>query len=115
MNPKEIADIEISLQTLLTEYVREHPIQFSRFKDDLRLAVSPGRVSVAARCVMQGMEGYFEKIRSLYGITLPAQPTHVSLYTLTGKAVGIDTTEEMESFKKVTILEVQNVLNSVHS
>ena len=112
--PDDMGRVEHELQEMLAEYVRTHPISFVRFNDDLRLARSPDRVSIAGRCEMRGLEGYFEMIRSRYGYLPPAQPSHVSLYTLPGKgAVGIDSTEEMERFKKVEMAEVQRVLNLV--
>lgn len=110
----ETARVEEGLQTLLTEYVRENPMAFDKFADDLRLATAPERVSIAARCCMRGVEGYFQRIQDCYNFTPPAQPLHTSLYTLPGVgAVGINTDEEMESFKKVDLLSVQAVLNSI--
>jgi|GEM_PF-742029 len=112
-DPQKTAEAERELQQMLTEYVRSNPVEFVRFDDDLRLATSSERISIAARCMMRGFEGYFEKIRERYDVLPPPQPTHVSLYTLPGiGAVGIDTNEEMESFKKVELPEVQKVLDS---
>lgn len=111
---KAVANIELRLQTLLSEYLHKESIKFIGFEDDLRLAVSNERTSIAARCTMQGIEGYFESVQSLYGVMPPAQPAHVSIYTVTGAAVGIDTTEQMESFKKLELPEIEDVLNSIH-
>lgn len=107
-------EIEKHLLSLLAEHVKKQPIEFVRFEDDLRLAKSPDRISIAARCLMRGIEEYFRAIQTNYNYLPPAQPTHVSLYTLPGRgAVGIDTKEEMESFKKVDVPSVQSVLNTV--
>lgn len=114
INTKAVEDIEEHLQVLLSEYLRNNQIKFIRFDDDLRLAVSSERESIAARCTMAGLEKYFEQIQSMYGFMPEAQPTHVSIYTLTGAAVGIDSTEQMESYQKVELPEVQNILNEVH-
>ncbi|MDO8483285.1 MAG: hypothetical protein Q7S86_05735 [bacterium] len=108
-----VSEIENTLQEILSQYVGETPISFDRFEDDLRLAVSSGRESVAARCVMKNLKGYFERIKERYGREFPLQPTHVSIYTKTGAAVGIDSVEEMESFKKVELPVVRNVLNTI--
>lgn len=110
-DPVETERMERELQTLLSEYLRDHRIEFVRFEEDLRLATAGGLVSIAARCVMNGVEGYFDMIRQRYGIVVPSQPTHVSIYTLPGTgAVGIDSKEEMEHFTKVALPEVQKVV-----
>ncbi len=113
-NAESIPKIEQELQKLLTEYLLTHPIELVHFENDLRLAKKSGDISIAARCTMRGLEGYFEKIREHYNLKLATQPAHVSLYTLSGGlAVGIDTPEEMESFKKVELPSVQTTLNSI--
>lgn len=109
----EIAKIEEHLQVMLSKYVRDTPIEFVSFEDDLRLAVTEERTSIAARCQMKNVEGYFERITSEYGKEYPIQPPHVSLYTRNGAAVGIDSIEQIESYKKVQLPEVQNVLSRV--
>jgi hypothetical protein len=112
-DPKKVLGAEVALQKILAQYVEETPILFVRFKDDLRLAVSSERESIAARCVMQNLEGYFERIKKRYNKEFPTQPAHVSIYTATGAAVGIDSAEQMESFKKVELPEVQQVLDKI--
>jgi hypothetical protein len=102
--------IKERLKQLLVEYAVAHPISFSGFTGDLRLAKTGERTSIAARCNMQGLEGYFETVRRVLGINVPTQPAHASLYTVTGRAVGIDSTDEMEAFKKVDVPSVQAIL-----
>lgn len=104
-------DLELELQKLLKEYVEEHSIRFLKFTGDLRLAISPEFRSIAALSEMEGVEGYFDLIRAKYGLDIPTQPTHVSIYTLEGgPAVGIDTKEEMESFEKLDLASIQLLL-----
>ena len=112
-DPIAVQRIEERLQAVLAEYLRETPIQFDGFEDDLRLAAVAERVSIAARCRMSNVEGYFERIRQELGKEYPLQPPHVSLYTATGLAVGINSTEEMEAFKKINLPEVQTILDSI--
>lgn len=102
------------LQKLFIDYAHTASIGLVGFEDDLRLAVSSERKSIAVRCKMRGIEGYFDRIKEKYGKVFPVQPAHVSLYTLTGKAVGIDSDEQMESFTKLDLPEVQEVLDSIY-
>lgn len=108
-----VARAEAELQSLLSEYIQDAPIEFLAFDDDLRLATTPERKSIAARCRMKNIEGYFERIAAEYGKKYPLQPPHVSLYTSTGAAIGINSIEEMESFEKVEVPEVQSILNLI--
>lgn len=110
---KEIAEREESLQRLLTTYIQDQSIDFDGFEDDIRLAITPERKSIAARCRMRGVEGYFERLQEEYGRKFPLQPPHVSIYTLSGMAVGINSDEQMESYAKVELPEVQQALNSI--
>lgn len=111
---RAMANIETNLQKLLVEYIGGAPIEFDHFENDLRLAVSPERMSIAARCAMLNLEGYFERIKTAYGREFPVQPSHVSIYTRTaGAAVGIDSLGQMESFKKIELPIVQEILDSI--
>jgi len=110
---RTMADIETNLQKMLAEYVSKTPIEFAHFENDLRLAVSPERMSIAARCAMLNLEGYFAHIKTVYDREFPIQPPHVSIYTSTGAAVGIDSVDQMESFKKIELPAVQEVLSSI--
>lgn len=107
--------IEGRLQSMLAEYIREMPIQFDGFEHDLRLATTSERTSIAARCRMKNIEGYFNRIKQEFGRDYPLQPSHVSLYTATGLAIGINSIEEMESFNKIELPEVQAVLDTISS
>ena len=110
---RTMAEIETNLQKMLAEYVSKTPIEFAHFENDLRLAVSPERMSIAARCAMLNLEGYFAHIKTVYDREFPIQPPHVSIYTSTGAAVGIDSVDQMESFKKIELPAVQEVLSSI--
>lgn len=109
-----VVEIEKELQKILTDYIKTFPIKFDGFEDDLRLAKQNNRISIAARCKLINLEGYFEEINRKYGKRYAIQPPHVSIYTLPdGLAVGIDSVEQMESYKKVSVPEVQNFLDSI--
>jgi hypothetical protein len=62
---------------------------------------------------MRNVEGYFEKIRSVYNRDFPVQPAHVSIYVQGEGAVSIDSIEEMESFKQIKLPGIQEILNAI--
>jgi hypothetical protein len=105
--PDAIAKVLDIFQT----YLKEHPISFKEFTGDLRLAKSEERESIAARCILDNLEGYFEQIRAETGVDVPVQPAHVSIYSREkDAAVGIDTAVEMESFAQIDLPEISAIL-----
>lgn len=109
----DIEGIETAIQKILTGYLQSNSIRFEGFEDDLRLAISDERKSIAARCRMSGLEGYFDLIKKQYGKEYPLQPAHVSIYTINGMAVGINSDDQMQAYDKVTLPEVQEVLKFI--
>ena len=110
---EEIQSREQDLLTLFSTYAATHAVDLVHFRDDLRFAKKDDRTSIAARCEVTNLEGFFSEIAERYGYRAPLQPAHVSLYTLTGGAVGINSDEEMEAYTKVELPEVQKALDAV--
>ena len=104
---------ETELTALITDYIKEHPISFVSFTDDLRLAQEPGRTSVAARCTVTNLEGLFDRIEAVHGIRLPLQPAHVSLYVNADRGVGIDSEEQWQSHEKLELPELARLLRGI--
>jgi hypothetical protein len=113
-NVEDSEYVEKELQALLKDYVCHSPMRFEGFLDDLRLAVSADRTSIAARCVMSGLDGYAKTIERHFGYMPQAQPAHVSLYTASGAAVGINTENQMESYEKLDLPDIQRILNTIN-
>ncbi len=107
---KTVLEVEKELLSLFSEYLEHNQIILHGYEDDLRLATSDTAESIAVRCKVEGLEGYFQILKDTYGIDFPIQPAHVSLYTHTQGAVGINSNEQMETFEKVVLPEIQNNL-----
>ncbi len=108
----DIRRIQLQLIELFIQYIKENDINFICFLDDIRLAKSGNAKSLAASCLMTGCKGYYKMIHHIFGVMLD-QPHHVSLYTKSGKAVGIDTHKKMHSFPKVGAPDVQMILDII--
>lgn len=66
------------------EYVAEHPITLEAFTGEFRFVTEGEKRTLVAMCTVSNIEGFFEHIRSTYGLAVEAPPTHVTLYTLGG-------------------------------
>jgi hypothetical protein len=54
---------------------------------------------------MPNLEGLFEKIRVKYGVDIPTQPTHITLYTLHPEvSIGILSQSELERYSEQVYL-----------
>lgn len=107
---KSVTSIEEEIQKLLREYLNDNQIKFESLENDVRLAVSDERESLAIKCRVSGIEGFFDFLQERYDILFATQPTHISIYTLTGKAVGINTEEQMESYERVDLPDLKKYL-----
>lgn len=103
-------EIENEIHTMLGEYLTHTPMQFLHFVDDVRLAIKNERKSLAIRCELSNLEPFFNTLREKFQRVIELQPVHVSLYTLTGLAVGIDSIVQMESYEQVLIPEITQAL-----
>jgi hypothetical protein len=107
---QSVSEVVQELLILFSKYLSNNEIILHAYEDDLRLAISDTAESIAVRCRVEGLEGYFQILKDTYGIAFPIQPAHVSLYIHTETAVGINSDEQMEAFEKVEIPEIQKNL-----
>ena len=110
---RDPSEVQLGLGKLLDNYIKNHEIKFLGFTGELKLAEKDGRLSLVALCNVKGVEDYFKLIEREYGYLPPLQPFHVSLYTKTGLAVGIDSDEEMDDYPTVVHDEIQAILKLI--
>ncbi len=102
--------IEQEIRAILEEYLAHNPMQFICFRDDVRLAIKNDRKSLAIRCEISNLEPFFITLQNNFKQEIKLQPAHVSLYTMTGLAVGIDSVEQIESYERVLLPEIVKTL-----
>ena len=52
-------------------------------------------------CRVSNLDTFFDKINADFGLNIPYQPTHVSLYTLTlDEAIGLNSLEDLKEMTK---------------
>jgi len=71
------------------------------------------RESIVIMADVPNLEGLFEMLRAKYGVDLPIQPTHITLYTLQPEAgIGILSQNELErDSKRVDLPELKLIWN----
>lgn len=109
------ASAEEKVTAFFNTFVEKHPIDLVSFQDDFRYAQKDEKRTVVVRCIASNLTEFFAELNHTFGIDMPIQPTHVTLYTLQ-KNVGIHipSDEVMNSLPNVNIPELAKALKGVH-
>jgi len=92
------------------DYIKEHEVKFSGFTNEFRLASKAERKSVVAMCNVSNLDGLAKYLSEKIGAAVPAQPAHVTIYTLQQNAgIGLNSADELEE-KSEPIQVPQSVL-----
>jgi hypothetical protein len=89
----------------------KHPITFAKWQDDFRIAESDFRMSLLVRCTAINLDYFFAECEKVFGIAIPRQPAHVTLYTLQPDAgIGVDSESQMTRLPNVSFPEILAIL-----
>lgn len=78
-------------------YIAEHDVSFAGYTGEFRFAQNEERKTLIARCNVSNLEGFSEALSEQLGISIPAQPTHITLYTLQpDMGIGLNSPADME-------------------
>ena len=75
---------------------------------ELRHVVRGDRETVIGMVKVPGLEGLFAQLRAKYGVAIPTQPTHITLYTLQPE-VGIGITSHDQLATDTKVIDLPNV------
>lgn len=104
---------EEKLLSFFNSFVEKRPITLLSFLDDFRYAVDEerDRKTVVIRCTVSNLSEFFLELNSSFGINLPVQPAHVTLYTLQKNlGIHIPSEEVMNAFPVVGLPVLHAVL-----
>ena len=73
---------------------------------ELRLVKKDGLKTVIAMAEVPNLNIFLEKLSEKYGVKLPVQPTHITLYTLPEDKIGIGILSEEELQKYSTEIDI---------
>jgi hypothetical protein len=86
-----------------------------RFKDELRLAEESGKKTIVIMCAADGIEEFFIDMRRAFGLDIPTQPTHMTLYTRAdGLGIGLVSEQEVNALtRSVTAQESESIKKAI--
>lgn len=87
------------------EYQKEAILSEYSLTSELRYVTRNERETIVCMVKVPGIENLFEVLRAKYGVNLPTQPTHITIYTLQPNVgIGILSNDELNSDSKVVDL-----------
>jgi hypothetical protein len=91
------------------KFTDENSLQKYKLTNELRLVKRGSQKTIIIMANVPNLERFFKKLSHEYGVELPLQPTHVTLYTLPADKVGIGilSTEELQRIS--SIIEIPDI------
>ncbi len=86
------------------EFVKDNDVSFLRFRDEFRFVEENERKSIVVMCDISNLDNFFDVLNEKYNLTLPYQPTHVSLFTLQpDKAIFLTDASDVKTLTRVIL------------
>lgn len=108
-----IPDIEDTVLKYFCEFQKHHPVVFTGFTGEYRLAKRDEKMSAVALCEVSNLHKFAEYLSEKINIEIHHQPAHVTLYTLQPNAgIGLNSKEELhEKSEPLEVsAEIRNIL-----
>ncbi|MCD8494980.1 MAG: hypothetical protein LRY41_01415 [Candidatus Pacebacteria bacterium] len=84
---------------LFCNFAQKHPFSFQGYTGVFRYVVdkSGERRSLVAMCKLSNLDVFFDHVNRELGLSIPYQPTHVTLYTLKqDQGIGLNSQEDIQ-------------------
>ncbi|XKT74544.1 MAG: hypothetical protein ACJKTH_00405 [Patescibacteria group bacterium UBA2163] len=97
----QMSEVEERVLALFCEYIQEHDMPSVYFTGAFRFAENDERKTLVALCEVENLTPFFDKLNEEFGIDIPYQPTHVTLYTLQpNKGIGLNTPDDLATLSR---------------
>lgn len=97
--PKSLAQ---TTESFFENFITRHSILLQALLSDFRFAVHDDRKTILLRCEVTNLEELFSAMGKKIGLTLPLQPTHITLYKLQNRpGIAVDSNEIIEQFCRI--------------
>ena len=103
---RELANQDIA--RFFDSFVEKFSLGLISFIDDFRYAEEAEKRTILVRCVVSELDALFREFGKKFGIALPTQPAHVTLYTLQKNAgIHINSDTTMQGLERVDLPELE--------
>lgn len=84
------------------KFTEEYSLEDYELAKELRLVKKGNQKTIIAMAEVPNLDIFFKKLSQKYGVKLPLQPTHITLYTLPTDKIGIGilSNEELQKYSK---------------
>ncbi len=111
---KESEEVAIKTLQIFQDFITKERIEFLGLRDELRFVERGEKKSLIVMCDVSNIGNLFARLSREFKIDIPAQPTHITLYTLQPNiGIAISDQAELEETTLVNsdkLLEVRHVL-----
>lgn len=99
IDPQNVEKLQLEIVQDFYTFVEKNPLVDYELLSDVRLVTAGDNKTVIVMTKLKGIEDLFTLLEEKYRTALPAQPTHITLYTLPSDTFGIPilSYEELES------------------
>lgn len=96
------AELENEIVNFFLDFIKSTPLIDYSFDNVYRLVRKDERAALVGMVNVPGIEKLFAGLEKKFGVTLPLQPTHITLYTLQPDAgIGILSEEQLEEISEI--------------
>jgi hypothetical protein len=103
--------VEAEIVGKFKEFVTQRPLNDFDLLPNLRFVERDERKTLIVMASMPHLDKFFESLSNDYGVNLPVQPAHITLYTLQPETgIGLLSNEELEQYSaSVEVSELQDL------
>lgn len=111
---KNVENLKPEIADEFYKFVSKQPLTQYTLLNELRLvSVAEDNKTIVVMAKLEGIDKFFDNLSEKYGVALPVQPAHITLYTLPTDMFGIpiNSYEELEKISEpIDIPELQELL-----
>jgi len=105
IDANRVEGIEAEIVETFKQFVGTNPLTSYSLTGEYRLVKRDERVTLVAMTIVPSIEDLFTALEEKYGVKLPLQPTHITMYTLQPEA-GIGILSQQELVRDSTVVDV---------
>lgn len=113
INPDNPEQIEPEIVEYFKHFVSKKPIEKFELKDKLRQVKRDERETVIVMVSIDNLENFFESLSAKYGVNIPLQPAHITLYSLDPDAgISLSSREDLDRDTKVIEVPTLDIIST---